>query len=149
MILAQEQGTASENQVSLFSVMANTLASIDEKRGDLPSVIAVLSLFNLFSILNLVQEQGLTAAKVGGVLSGKQDLIGAMMNMLAGGGKVGPEMMLNLLQSMTGKKLNPQLLSSLLSMASEFSKAASSQEGGESKPKTEPTQEKRLGRGVF
>ncbi len=149
MILAEEQGAAPENQVSLFSVMANTLNGVEEKRGDLPGVIAVLSLFNLFSILNLVQEQGLTAAKMGGFLSGKQDLIGAMMNMLAGGGKAGPEMMLNLLQSMTGKKLNPQFLSSLLSMASEFSKAASSQEGGESKPKTEPTQEKRLGRGAF
>lgn len=148
--MGQEKGTAAENQVSLFSVMASTLGGIEERRWDLHGVIAVLSLFNLFSILNLVQDQGLTAGRGGLLLPGKQDLLGAMMNLLGGGGKGGPELMLNLLQSIAGKKLNPELLSSLLSMAGEFGKAAGAQqEGGESRPKPEPSQEKRLGRGAF
>ncbi|MGB9792704.1 MAG: hypothetical protein ACPLTR_09045, partial [Thermacetogeniaceae bacterium] len=112
--MGEGKGAAPENQASLFSVMANTLSGIEERRCDLNGVIAVLSLFNLFSILNLVNDPALAVGRSGGILPGKPDLLGAMLNIL-GGGKGGMEAMLNLMQGLAGKKLAPEALSSLLS----------------------------------
>lgn len=141
--MGEGKGTAPENQTSLFSVMASTLSGIEERRCDLGGVIAVLSLFNLFGILNLVNDQVLAAGRSGGLLPGRHDLLTAMLNLL-GGGKGGMEAMLNLMQSLAGKKLAPDALSSLFSMA-----GGAQQEGGEGKPKPEQPQEKRLGRSAF
>lgn len=150
--MAQERGSGTDDQVvSLFSLMANTLNNLDQRRSDLTSVVALLALFNLFGIVNLVQDQGLTAsAKSGGGLSGNKDLLGALMGMLADGGKPSPELLLNLLQKQGGgKKLNPQLLASLLSMAGEAG-GGSGTEGGEStKLNPNASQERRQSRGII
>ncbi len=51
--MAQEQGAEQDGQgLSLNVLLANTLANLEQKRVDFPSLIAVLSLFNLFSVLN-------------------------------------------------------------------------------------------------
>ncbi len=127
--MGEGKGAIPENQASLFSVMASTLSGIEERRCDLNGVIAVLSLFNLFSILNLVNDAG----RSGGLLPGRQDLLGTMLNLL-GGGKDGVDAMLNLMQGLAGKKLVA---------------GGAQNEGEEGKPKPEQPPEKRFGRGAF
>lgn len=141
--MAEDKGCGGQGE-SLFSVMAQTLNSIDGKRGDLPGMVAVLALFNLFNIVSLVQETGVA----GGGSGINRELLGPLMGMLAGGGKPGPEMLLDLLQKQGGKKLNPQLLASLLSLLGD-AKGPAGGEGGDSKPKAETPQEKRPARGLL
>lgn len=147
--MSQEQGGYHVSQ--LFNLLSSTMSSIEEKRTDSTGVIALLSLFNLFSILALVQGAG--AAVQGSVpgelgLSGTGDLAGTLSNVLAGGGKVGPEMLLGLLQKQ-GKKINPQLLASLLSLVGESGKGMELGGGESKKPKQETPPEKRQGRGIL
>jgi len=126
--LAQEQGSASEGrEVSLFSLLASTLTGLEKKQVDIASIVALLSLFNLFSILNLVQNQGAMTAQTGGGSLLSSDLVASLASMFAEGGKPSPELLLNLLQKQ-GKKINPQLLTSLLSLAG----GGKGGEGGES-----------------
>ncbi|NPV28834.1 MAG: hypothetical protein HPY58_04090 [Firmicutes bacterium] len=147
--MSQEQGPAPEAQeASLFSLLARVLISLEEKRMDISGIVALLSLFNLFSILNLVQNsQGVAMARTGGgsLLSG--GLIETLAGLFAEGGKAGPELLLNLLQKQ-GKKINPQLLGSLLSLAG-GGKGGGGEGGEGGKPKAEYPQEKRQGRGIF
>ena len=51
--------------VSIFSLMAQTLQNLDGKQADLPGTITVLSLFTLMSILDLAQEQVVTGTGAG------------------------------------------------------------------------------------
>ena len=82
--MAQEQGAEQEGQgLSLNVLLANTLANLEQKRVDFPSLIAVLSLFNLFSVLNNpIQGQ---MPKAGPGWCGAADLIGMLTGMLGGG----------------------------------------------------------------
>lgn len=147
--MSQEQGPAPEAQeASLFSLLARALISLEEKRMDISGVVALLSLFNLFSILNLVQNsQGVAMARTGGGSLLSSDLVETLAGLFAEGGKAGPELLLNLLQKQ-GKKINPQLLGSLLSLAGGSKRGG--EEGGEGgKPKTESPPEKRQGKSIF
>ncbi|MGB4504224.1 MAG: hypothetical protein WBI44_04945 [Syntrophaceticus sp.] len=110
--MGQEQDLENRD-VSIFSLMAQTLQKIDEKQADLPGTITVLSLFTLLSILNLAQEQ-----VVKGTVAGGKDVLGMLTGMLAQGQKPGPEMLASLLQK-SGKKTTPQMLDTLLSLAGE------------------------------
>lgn len=110
--MGQEQDLENRD-VSIFSLMAQTLQKIDEKQADLPGTITVLSLFTLMSIMNLAQEQvGTGTGAVG------KDVMGMLTGMLSQGQKPGPEMLTSLLQK-SGKKVNPQMLTTLLSLAGE------------------------------
>jgi hypothetical protein len=150
--LAQEQGVEQDGHgLSLNVLLANTLANLEQKRVDFPSLIAVLSLFNLFSVLNN-STQG-QPPKAGLGMSGAADLAGLLAGML-GGGAPGAEPLSGLMQKQ-GKGLNPQMLLSLLSLLSEAkSSAAPHPEGArlpagvvESSQSAPP--ERRVGRGVF
>ncbi|HHV34779.1 MAG TPA: hypothetical protein GXX59_04275 [Syntrophomonadaceae bacterium] len=99
--------------VSIFSLMAQTLQNLDGKQADLPGTITVLSLFTLMSILDLAQEQVVTGTGAGG-----KDVLGMLTGMLSQGQKPGPEMLTSLLQK-SGKKVSPQMLTTLLSLAGE------------------------------
>lgn len=145
--MAQEQGTEPEGQgLSLNLLLANTLASLEQKRVDFPSLIAVLSLFNLFSVLsNPVQAH----PKGGSAGLGGGDLMGMLASMLAGagtGGAPGADMLGGLLPKQGGN-LNPQLLMSLLSLLSQAKTSAPGSglvEGNQPGP-----QERRPGRGLL
>lgn len=150
--MSLEQGSGTRYQVAeLFNLLSSTLSNVEKRRIETTSVVALLSLFNLFSILNLVQEQdsgagALPADELGP--GGTNDLISTLSGMLGNGGKVGPELLLNLL-SKQGKKVNPQLLTTLLSLVGD-SKSDSDTGSLESpKAKAEPPAEKRQGRGIF
>jgi hypothetical protein len=142
--LAQEQGTEQEGQgLSLNMLLANTLTSLEQKRVDFPSLIAVLSLFNLFSVLNN-PVQG-PAPKAGPAGIGGADLLGMLTSMLGGGGgSTGTDG--SLLQKQ-GKNLNPQMLMSLLSLLNEARSSAPPAGGVESAPAAPP--ERRSGRGLL
>ncbi len=142
--MAQEQGAEPEGQgLSLNLLLANALASLEQKRVDFPSLIAILSLFNLFSVLNN-QAQG--PSRAGAPSPGAADLAGMLTALLAGGGKPGPEMLAGLLQK--GKNINPQLLMTLLSLLGDakagIQPAGNVDEGGLPAP-----QERRTGRGLL
>lgn len=142
--MAQEQGAAPEGQgLSLNLLLANALTNLEQKRVDFPSLIAVLSLFNLFSVLNN-QAQG--QSRAGAPAMGGADLMGMLASLMAGGGKPGPEMLTGLLQKQGGKNLNPQLLLTLLSLLSE-AKAGLPQAGGGDEGGQPAPQERRPGRG--
>lgn len=111
-VLGQEQDLGN-SQASLFSLMAQTLQSLNGKQDDLPGTITVLSLFTLMSILNLAQEQAATGTAAGG-----KDVVGMLTGMLSQGQKPGPEMLTSLLQK-SGKRMSPQMLNTLLSLAGE------------------------------
>ncbi len=132
----------SGQDVSLFSLMAQTLQNLDAKQEDLPGTVAVLSLFALMNIVNLAQEQ-----VVKGTGSGGKDIAGMLTGMLSQGQKPGPEMLTSLLQK-SGKKLNPQMLSTLLSLAGEAAKQEEP-EAGESGRQKPDTSERRQKRGNF
>ncbi len=91
----QEQGSKDSG---LFSLVAGVLGDLGEKKVELPELLALLSLFSLLGILNLLSDG------VGGFsrTSGK-DISGALLGML----------------QKQGKKLDPQMLGSLLSLISE------------------------------
>lgn len=148
--LNQELTSCSTGQeINLFSLLANTFAGLEDRRMDLTSVIAVLSLYNLFSILSLVHGQGLVSSKGGGVISGVGDLAGLLSGLFGEGRSAAPEFLVNLLQKQVmGKKLNPQLLSTLLSLAAD-NKGHSSAGDESGKSNMEPSAEKRTGRGIF
>lgn len=110
--MGQEQDLENRN-VSIFSLMAQTLENLDGKQADLPGTITVLSLFTLMSILNMAQEQVVKGAGAGG-----KDVLGMLTGMLSQGQKPGPEMLTSLLQK-SGKKVSPQMLNTLLSIAGE------------------------------
>jgi hypothetical protein len=111
-VLSQEEDLGNRD-VSIFSLMAQTLQNLDGKEADLPGTITVLSLFTLMSIMNLAQEQvGTGTGAVG------KDVMGMLTGMLSQGQKAGPEMLTSLLQK-SGKKVNPQMLTTLLSLAGE------------------------------
>ncbi|AFV13011.1 hypothetical protein Tph_c28460 [Thermacetogenium phaeum DSM 12270] len=134
--MSQEKGFPAEREESLFSLMARALDCLDGSKVELPGMVAVLSLFSLMNILSLVQAQqvfpGLRGAGTGG------DLVGMLSALLAGGGGPGPEALLNLLQK-SGKKLNPQLITALLSLAGEVAKKEGVQtETARSKEEPEP-----------
>jgi hypothetical protein len=147
--LAQEQGAEQDGQgLSLNVLLANTLTSLEQKRVDFPSLIAVLSLFNLFSVLNN-PVQG-PAAKAGPAGIGGADLLGMLTSMLgAGGGAPGTDLLggLGSLLQKQGKNINPQMLMSLLSLLSEARASAPPAGVVESAPAAPP--ERRTGRGLL
>lgn len=112
--MAQEQGTEPEGQgLSLNLLLANALASLEQKRVEFPSLIAVLSLFNLFSVLNN-PVNGRPQAEPAGL--GGAELMGLLTGLLGGagaGGAPGADM------KKQGGNLNPQMLMSLLSLLSQ------------------------------
>lgn len=125
--MAQEQGSEQDCQgPSLNLLLANTLISLEQKLVDFPSLIAILSLFNLFSVLNNpVQGQTSRTAPAG---LGGADLLGMLTSMLGGGGgSPGADMAGapgGLMQKQGNKNLNPQLLMTLLSLLSEARSSA-------------------------
>jgi hypothetical protein len=126
--LGQEQDLE-KRDVSMLSLMAQTLQSIDEKRADLPAMITVMSLFTLMSVVNMAQD---VAKGTGtGTGTGGNDVLGMLTGMLSQG-KPGPEMLTSLLQQ-SGKKVSPQMLSTLLSMVGEVAQK-------EEKPKPKPSE---------
>lgn len=108
--MGQEQGLE-KRDVSILSLMAQTLQNIDEKQEALPATITVVSLFTLMSIVNMAQD----VAK--GTGTGGNDVLGMLTGMLSQG-KPGPEMLTGLLRQ-SGKKVSPQMLNTLLSMVGE------------------------------
>ena len=124
--MGQEQDLE-KRDVSILSLMAQTLHSIDEKRADLPAMITVMSLFTLMSVVNMAQD----VAKGTGTGTGGNDVLGMLTGMLSQG-KPGPEMLTSLLQQ-SGKKVSPQMLSTLLSMVGEVAQK-------EKKPKPKPSE---------
>ncbi|HBG23302.1 MAG TPA: hypothetical protein DDW83_08650 [Peptococcaceae bacterium] len=124
--MGQEQDLE-KRDVSILSLMAQTLHSIDEKRADLPAMITVMSLFTLMSVVNMAQD----VAKGTGTGTGGNDVLG-MLNGMLSQGKPGPEMLTSLLQQ-SGKKVSPQMLSTLLSMVGEVAQK-------EEKPKPKPSE---------
>ena len=146
--MAQEQGAEQESQgLSLNMLLANTLASLEQKRVDFPSLIAVLSLFNLFSVLNNpVQGQ---MPKAGPAGMGGADLLGMLTSMFGGGGSAATDMTggLGSLLQKQGKNLNPQMLMTLLSLLSEARSSAAPAGAVESAPAAPP--ERRPGRGLL
>jgi hypothetical protein len=146
--LAQEQGAEQDGQgLSLNALLASTLASLEQKRVDFPSLIAVLSLFNLFSVLNN-PAQG--QPKTGPAGIGGADLLGMLTSMLGGGGgSPGTDMLggLGSLLQKQGKNINPQMLMSLLSLLGEARASAPQTGVVESAPAAPP--ERRPGRGLL
>ncbi len=146
--MAQEQGAEQESQgLSLNMLLANTLASLEQKRVDFPSLIAVLSLFNLFSVLNNpVQGQ---MPKTGPAGMGGADLLGMLTSMLGGGGSTGTDMPGGFggLPQKQGKNLNPQMLMTLLSLLSEARPSTAPAGAVESTQAVLP--ERRPGRGLL
>ncbi len=142
--MAQEQGAEQEGQgLSLNVLLANTLANLEQKRVDFPSLIAVLSLFNLFSVLNNnVQGQ---MPKAGPGVGGAADLIGMLAGML-GGGASGADPLSGLLQKQ-GRNLSPQMLMSLMSLLSEARSNTPAVGAIESSQPAPP--ERRAGRGLL
>lgn len=142
--MSQEQGVEPEGQgLSLNVLLANALTSLEQKRVDFPSLVAVLSLFNLFSVLNN-PPQG--QSRAGASAAGGADLIGLLTGLLSGGGKPGPEMLSGLMQKQD-KNLNPQALLSLLSLLGEAKSGASGAGAAESAQPASP--ERRPGRGLL
>jgi len=130
--LAQEQGVDPQGQgLSLNVLLANALASLEQKRVDFPSLIAVLSLFNLFSVLNSTPQ---VQSRAGVPAPGNADLAGMITGLLSGGGS-------------SGKSLNPQMLLSLLSLLSEAKSGASGAAAAEGAQPASP--ERRSGRGLL
>jgi hypothetical protein len=114
--LTQEQGAEQENRsLSLNMLLADTLASLEQKRVDFPSLIAVLSLFNLFSVLNNPVQPPVSKTGPAG-MGGAADLLGMLAGML-GGGVPGADLSDGLAKQ--GKNMNPQMLLSLLSLLSQ------------------------------
>lgn len=142
--MSQEKGFPAEREESLFSLMARALDCLDGNKVELPGMVAVLSLFSLMNILSLVQAQQVFPGLRGGAGIGG-DLAGMLSALLAGGGGPAPEALLNLLQK-SGKKLNPQLITALLSLAGEAAKKEAV-EGTRSKEEPEPG--KRTAKGGF
>jgi hypothetical protein len=155
--LAQEQGAEQDGQgLSLNMLLANTLASLEQKRVDFPSLIAVLSLFNLFSVLNNPIQGQIPKAGPAGL--GGADLMGMLTSMLGGGGgSPGTDMLggLGSLLQKQGKNLNPQMLMALLSLLSEVKSSAAPQPEGTRYPtgaveSVQPAPpERRTGRGLL
>ena len=142
--MAQEQGAEQDGQgLSLNVLLANTLANLEQKRVDFPSLIAVLSLFNLFSVLNNPAQGQMPKAGPG--MSGAADLVGMLAGML-GGGSPGAEPLSGLLQRQ-GRNLNPQMLMSLLSLLSEARPSIPAAGAVESSQPVPP--ERRAGRGLL
>lgn len=108
--MGQEQDLEKQD-VSVLSLMAQTLQNIDDKQADLPATITVISLFTLMSIVNMAQDV------VKGAGTGGKDVLGMLTGMLSQG-KPGPEMLTDLLQK-SGKKVSPQMVNTLLSMVGE------------------------------
>lgn len=95
MALGQDQ---SSRDSGLFSLVTAVLSDLGEKRFEVAELLALLSLFNLLGILNLLAGGVNGASSMGG-----RDVSGVLMNML----------------QKQGKKLDPQMLSSLLSLIGE------------------------------
>jgi len=140
--VAQEQGAEPEGQgLSLNLLLANALASLEQKRVDFPSLIAVLSLFNLFSVLNNPVQVQPKAGPAG--LNGA-DLMGMLTGLLGGAG-AGSAPGADLQKQ--GGNINPQLLMSLLSLLSQVKSnapATGAIEGSSPAPA-----ERRPGRGLL
>ncbi len=139
--MAQEQGAEPEGQgLSLNVLLANALTSLEQKRVDFPSLIAVLSLFNLFSVLNNPVNGRPKAGPAG---LGGADLMGLLTGLLGGtgaGGAPGAD------AQKQGGNLNPQMLMSLLSLLSQVKPnppATGAIEGGS------PAADRRTGRGLL
>lgn len=127
--------------VSTLSLMARTFELLDKKQVDLSGTIAVLSLFTVMDIVNMVKEKG-----SGGLgAAGGKDLLGMLSGMLSSGQKMGPEMLAGMLQK-SGKNVSPQLLSTLMSLLGEAAKGESM--AGESSKQKSVSPERRQGRGL-
>jgi len=95
--LAPGQDQSSRDS-GLFSLVTAVLSDLGEKRIEVAELLALFSLFNLLGILNLL------AGGVNGVSrAGGKDVSGVLLNML----------------QKQGKKLDPQMLGSLLSLIGE------------------------------
>ena len=146
--MAQEQGAGQESQgLSLNMLLANTLVSLEQKKVEFPSLVAVLSLFNLFSVLNN-PVQG-SAPKAGPAGMAGADLLGMLASVLGGGGGAGTDTTggLGSLMQKQGKNLNPQMLMTLLSLLSEARSSAAPAGAIESTQAASP--ERRTGRGLL